>query len=138
MALVAEHAAMTGQNAWAFLLVGSASRVIRLLALDRVKESNTPPNAMAVIELESSRRLVWSCFLLDTQIGSGVDDNLNWRADAPQIALPCSEDAFTYGISPPGTELADLTLFPNLPEHYRTGLRSNIIYVMWLRSQSLR
>jgi hypothetical protein len=139
LVLLSEYAVMTRQNAWAFLLVGSAFRVIRLLRLDNIQSAETPQTSLDATELESSRRVVWACFLLDTQIGSGVDKNLNWRDDdAPPIPLPCAEEAFTYGSVPDSATEATIVSFPTLPRHSRINLRANIIYVMWLRSQALR
>ncbi|KAH8901653.1 hypothetical protein GQ53DRAFT_708009 [Thozetella sp. PMI_491] len=139
LVLLSEYAVMTRQNAWAFLLVGSAFRVIRLLRLDNAQGGEAPQNPLDATELESSRRVVWACFLLDSQIGSGVDKNLNWRDDdAPPIPLPCTEEAFTYGSLPDSSGEATIVSFPTLPPHRRVNLRANIIYVMWLRSQALR
>jgi hypothetical protein len=130
---------MTGQNAWAFLLIGNAFRVIRLLGLDSTRESEALKGVLDATELESARRLVWSCYLLDAQIGSGVDKNLSWRGDAPQIPLPCREEAFSSGSVPRDAyEEGDLILLNGLPKAHRMNLRANILYIMCLRSESLR
>lgn len=129
---------MTCRNVWAFLLVGSASRVTKLLELDVPKVVEPSLSALEVIELESSRRLLWACYLLDAQIGSGVDINLNWRDETPQIPLPFTEEAFASGKLPGPDETATLSSFASLPERVRDNLRANFVYLGWIRSQILR
>ncbi|KAI5464232.1 hypothetical protein BGZ63DRAFT_148513 [Mariannaea sp. PMI_226] len=138
MVLIAEYAAMSGRNAWGFLLVGSAARVLRLLELDVPKTMEPTLASPEAIEVESSRRLLWACYLLDAQIGSGVDKNLNWRDDVPQIPLPSPEEAFACGTISGPEETATLSSFTSLPERIRVNLRANLVYLGWLRSQILR
>lgn len=136
--MIAEHAAWTGQNAWSFLLAGAAFRVTRLLELDIAKDNKTTAGSAEAIEIETARRVLWACYLLDAQIGSGVDKNLNWREDAPLIRLPSNEEAFINGKLPQDDERATLTSFPSLPARFRANLRANHVYLGWVRSQILR
>ncbi len=104
----------------AFLLAGSAFRCHEAFELDVAKEADAYSSSPEAIEMESARRLLWACYMLDAQIGSGVDKNLNWRDDAPPICLPAPEEAFACGTLPGKEEMATLASFTSL----RSGFAS--------------
>ncbi|EGU86910.1 hypothetical protein FOXB_02575 [Fusarium oxysporum f. sp. conglutinans Fo5176] len=142
LVLLCEFALHTGQDALAFMLCGCCHSAARLLALDRpTPPSNSGEVSEDNILIEARRRVLWSCFILDSIVGSGVNENLRWRDGAPQIPLPSSDQSFLSQAS--NTE-APLFLprnsdsFPSGEELQRYNLRSNLIYLMSMRTRVLR
>ncbi|KAF5559017.1 regulator of drug sensitivity 1 [Fusarium mexicanum] len=106
LVLLCDFALQTGQDALAFMLCGCCHSIARLLALDRpVPSSNNGESPPDNILIESRRRVLWSCFILDSIVGSGVDENLRWRDGAPQISLPRSDQSFLSQVSNDETPL---------------------------------
>lgn len=139
MVLVCEYAMRTGQHALAFMLTASCYRMVRLLGLDseaRYTDLRTPRNAT---QAESECRLLWSCYTLDSFIGSGVDGNLHWKEDAPHMPMPCSESDFVSQIRRPAKTklyMINIVLDSNYPS--LADLRSNIIVLARFRTRVLR
>jgi hypothetical protein len=63
--------------------------MVQLLGLD--SETKTIDSAT---QLEIERRVLWSSYVLDSFLGSGVDGNLYWRDEAPRAPLPCPDSDF--------------------------------------------
>ncbi|KAF4470504.1 Alkaline phosphatase [Fusarium albosuccineum] len=83
MVLYSEYGLRIGDNAFVYMLVGSCTRMSRLLRLD-AEDPQPEPRPLSPKELtkrESLRRLMWSCYILDSFVGAGVDGNLSWVAD---------------------------------------------------------
>lgn len=130
----------TDDHALAFVIWGCAYQIMRLLSLDlsppeghRELEATINP-----IEKESQKRLLWSCFILDSFIGSGIDENLRWRGDVPAVSLPCSDHEFLEQRRPHTQGrlyLKDLNS-PSIFENF--DLRSHMIYLSSMRTQVLR
>ncbi|KAF4441418.1 Regulator of drug sensitivity 1 [Fusarium acutatum] len=140
--LLCDFALQTGQDALAFMLCGCCHSAARLLALDRsVPSSNNGESTPDGILTESRRRVLWSCFILDSIVGSGVNENLRWRDGAPQIPLPSSDQTFLSQISS-----AEVSLFlprrsddfPSSEDLQKYNLRSNLIYLMSMRTRVLK
>ena len=118
------------------MLSGCCHSVARLLALDRNIETT-----QGSIMVESRRRVFWSCFILDSIVGGGVNENLRWRDKAPRIPLPSSDQSF---LSQSTTQEATLLL----PIHFndnasvedlnKFNLRSNLVYLMTIRNRVLQ
>lgn len=51
-----------------------------------------------VTEAESRRRLMWSCYILDIIVGSGIDNFAMSSRIVPKIQLPCDNRSFTLQI----------------------------------------
>ncbi|KAF5970679.1 regulator of drug sensitivity 1 [Fusarium bulbicola] len=134
LVLLCDFALQTGQDALAFMLCGCCHSAARLLALDRpVPSSNNGESPPDNILTESRRRVLWSCFILDSIVGSGVDENLRWRDGAPQIPLPRSDQSFLSQVSNDETPLflpRGSEAFPSSEDLQRYNLRSNLIYLM--------
>lgn len=139
MVLVCEYAMRTGQHALTFMLTASCYRMVRLLGLDSQARYTDLGAMRTVSQAESECRLLWSCYTLDSFIGSGVDGNLHWKDDVPHVPMPCSESDFVSQTRRPIeaqlylTNIARNSNHPNLPD-----LRSNIIALARFRTQVLR
>lgn len=125
-----------GHNALAFMLVGYSYRMIRLLGLDVESRYLDSHISSDLSKAESEIRLVWSAYILDSIVGSGVDSNLNWHQEAPRIHLPCPENDFVS--QSPSQSSLTLDSFINSPLKARSNLRANVIYLTRLRSRVLR
>ncbi|KAI1023852.1 hypothetical protein LB504_005036 [Fusarium proliferatum] len=142
LVLLCDFALQTGQDALAFMLCGCCHSAARLLALDRpVPSSDNGESTPDGILTESRRRVLWSCFILDSIVGSGVNENLRWRDGAPQIPLPSSDQTFLSQ-----TPIAEVSMFlprrsddfPSSEDLQKYNLRSNLIYLMSMRTRVLR
>ncbi|QKD60317.2 uncharacterized protein FOBCDRAFT_244058 [Fusarium oxysporum Fo47] len=142
LVLLCEFALHTGQDALAFMLCGCCHSAARLLALDRpTPPSNSGEVSEDNILIEARRRVLWSCFILDSIVGSGVNENLRWRDGAPQIPLPSSDQSFLSQASDTEARLflpRNSDSFPSGEELQRYNLRSNLIYLMSMRTRVLR
>lgn len=142
LVLLCEFALHTGQDALAFMLCGCCHSAARLLALDRPTPlSNSGEVSEDNILTEARRRVLWSCFILDSIVGSGVNENLRWRDGAPQIPLPSSDQSFLSQASDTEAPLflpRNSDSFPSGEELQRYNLRSNLIYLMSMRTRVLR
>jgi hypothetical protein len=65
---------------------------MRLLGLDA--PSQAPGGEREDPEKEAAGRVVWSCYIVDVHLASGVDKNSSWRGDVPMNSLPCSDAEF--------------------------------------------
>ncbi|KAJ0142973.1 Methyltransferase psoC [Fusarium oxysporum f. sp. albedinis] len=142
LVLLCELALHTGQDALAFMLCGCCHSAARLLALDRpTPPSNSGEVSEDNILIEARRRVLWSCFILDSIVGSGVNENLRWRDGAPQIPLPSSDQSFlsqAWDTEAPLFLPRNSDSFPSGEELQRYNLRSNLIYLMSMRTRVLR
>ncbi len=123
------------------MLTGCCLRLAQLLRLDT--EANDAslagiPENLRVTERESRRRLMWSCYILDINVGSGVD-SLGSSKIPPKVHLPCPAQAFmlqmeynmesvTFNQDPHG-----FVKWPSL----NAGLEAFYIRVMYLRGEVL-
>lgn len=137
MVLVCEHGICTGNHGMVFQLIGCCFRLVRLLGLDTPRRSQSDASSEDRIQAEVERRLVWSCYILDNLVGSGVDGNLSWPT-CPRIPLPVGEHEFVSGSIPEQSQLATPLAFGDQLARTKLNLRSNIIYLLSLRTQVLR
>ncbi|KFX87420.1 hypothetical protein V490_08281 [Pseudogymnoascus sp. VKM F-3557] len=100
--LVYEHELRVGNYSGAFMISGAATRMLQALQINLeystdilcTKTSNTMPFCTR----ESRRRLMWSCYVADSWVGSGVDQ-LTLIADCDvKVQLPCHERNFIQQI----------------------------------------
>ncbi|KAJ5503751.1 hypothetical protein N7463_006625 [Penicillium fimorum] len=122
--LLHDYAVRLGNFANAFMLSGLTTRMTQALQINL--EYNTDilcqdtDNGLPVTAKESRRRLMWSCYIMDALVGSGVDQLMLMDERDIKIQLPCNERNFTQQI-PCLTE----TLYPGswlklLPEDIDT------------------
>ncbi|KAK5212766.1 hypothetical protein LTR99_003027 [Exophiala xenobiotica] len=133
MVLICEYCLRTGDNALAFVLWGICYQILRLLGLDS-------PSRMALdlTQREAERRVLWSCFILDSLIGSGVDENLHWHDEAPGVPLPCPDHMFVSQIAFTGHEVPAAVLFISPTGLRQLEIRSHVIYLAFVRTKVLR
>lgn len=138
MVLVCQYGVRTEDLGMVFQLIGCCYRLVRLLGLgeERLNLPTTSPDDNT--RIESERRLIWSCYILDNLIGAGVKDNHCWMA-CPSIPLPVSETDFVSRMLPSHNELPTIKAFSDDDTiTQRLNLRSHIIHLVSLRTQVLR
>ncbi|KAL7933105.1 hypothetical protein V8C35DRAFT_304933 [Trichoderma chlorosporum] len=139
MILICEHSISMDQHALAFVVFGCCVRIMRLLSLDSPKKVSASPGLAQMTQLETERRLLWSCYLLDSFLGGGVDGNLYWKDDFPCVPLPCSDANFIAQEQQYGDLNAPkLSTFEIFPDRSYLNLRSHTIYLVQLRTRVLR
>ncbi|KAI0145755.1 hypothetical protein F4776DRAFT_373660 [Hypoxylon sp. NC0597] len=138
MVLYSEYGLRIGDHSFVFMLSGCCYRMSRLLRLDIEPHRTYPMTSPTDITIqESQRRLLWSCYLLDSFIGSGVDSNLCWVDHAPSIRLPCKGPDFTNQLWTTPAYL-EIDKGRQLITDTEFDLRGQIIRVAYLRTQILR
>ncbi|KAL7810209.1 hypothetical protein V8C44DRAFT_332577 [Trichoderma aethiopicum] len=139
MVLICEHSVAMDRHALAFVVFGCCLRIMRLLSLDSPKKVSDAPGLAQMTRLETERRLLWSCYLLDSFLGGGVDGNLFWKDDFPCVPLPCSDASF-IAQEPYISDLnaPRLSTFEMFPDRSYLNLRSHTIYLVQLRTRVLR
>ncbi|OQE31169.1 hypothetical protein PENSTE_c001G04121 [Penicillium steckii] len=91
-----------GDFSKAFMLSGLITRMTQALQINL--EYNTDilcqndDNGLTVTEKESRRRLMWSCYVMDALVGSGVDQLTLVDEKDMKIQLPCNERNFVQQI----------------------------------------
>ncbi|KAJ5708823.1 hypothetical protein N7493_010157 [Penicillium malachiteum] len=145
--LLYEHDLRIGSYASAFILSSMTARMSQVLQLNLENSADvlcTKPEA-SPINTETRRRLMWSCYLLDSWVGSGVNQ-LTWLEDRDlKIQLPCHSHNFSLGISCI-TETMDhgkvLSFIPNdqvPPEPSQNmGIEAYFIRLVSIRKKVLR
>lgn len=126
------------QHALAFVVFGCCVRIMRLLSLDSPKKVPASPGLSQMTQLETERRLLWSCYILDSFLGGGVDGNLYWKDDFPCVPLPCSDANFVAQEQYPDFNAPKLSTFELFPDRSYLNLRSHTIYLVQLRTRVLR
>lgn len=136
MVLVCEFGMMSGDHTLAFQLLGCIHRLVKLMGLEDIDiESSDKPKD--ITWRECTRRLVWSSFLLDTMVASGIEDLESWRA-CPQIPLPVPEHDFVAQTTSASTQLPTVDAFLDDNESRLLPMRSHIIHLIRLRRSVLR
>ncbi|KAM0454348.1 hypothetical protein ACHAPV_008427 [Trichoderma viride] len=138
MVLICEYSIFMDQHALAFVIFGCCVRIMRLLGLDSPKKAAVPSGLAHMTRLETERRLLWSCYLMDSFLGGGVDGNLIWKDDFPCVPLPCSDASFVAQEQYADFEAPKLSAFELYPDRSYLNLRSHTIYLVQLRTRVLR
>ena len=142
--LLHDHEIRVGDYASAFVITGTITRMAQALQLnlEYSKEifHDEPHNGPTVCSKEARRRLMWSCYVLDTLIGSGVDQLTLFSEPDIKIQLPCNERNFVLQV-PCVTEMLQVGRF--LPfiatEHIPPRAIDNIgIVALYIRLMSVR
>lgn len=94
MLILCDYGLRQDRNAMVFIMISCAYRVIRLLSLDQQKSLDITATAADFQRRESEIRLVWACYFVDALVGTGVEKNLCWRNESPDIPLPGPEQNF--------------------------------------------
>jgi Fungal specific transcription factor domain len=97
--LLCEHFSRTSQHRLCFMLSAFVVRIAQSLLLDTeqddVLKSHSPEE---VTIAESRRRLMWSCYIVDLLMCSGVQRLMLWDPKNIKIQLPCQERNYSLQI----------------------------------------
>ena len=98
--LLQDYAIRMADWGTAFMLSGLIARMTQALQINLehstdilCQDTSLRPDASTK---ESRRRLMWSCYIADSLIGSGVDQLTLIREEDMKIPLPCSERNFLH------------------------------------------
>ncbi|KAK5455282.1 hypothetical protein LTS15_006002 [Exophiala xenobiotica] len=91
--------------------------------------------ALDLNQRDAERRMLWSCFILDSLIGSGVDENLHWHDEAPGVPLPRPDHMFVSQIAFMGYEVPAADLFISPTGLRQLDIRSQVIYLAFFRTE---
>lgn len=142
--LLHDHELRRGDYATAFMLTGIITRMAQALQLNLEYSTHLfrdePNNGPTVCSKEARRRLMWSCYIADTLIGSGVDQLTLFSENDIKIQLPCNERNFVLQV-PCVTEMLPKGQFLPfvMPEQIPPRVIDNIgIVALYIRLISLR
>lgn len=142
--LLHDYAVRMGNFANAFMLSGITTRMTQALQINL--EYNTDilchdtEEGLSVTEKESRRRLMWSCYIMDALVGSGVDQLTLMEERDIKIQLPCNERNFIQQVPCLTETLAPGSWLKILPGHVETDtLLPNMgIMAYFIRHISIR
>lgn len=142
--LLHDHELRIGNYASAFMLTGTITRMAQGLQLNLEYSTDLfndePNNGPTVCSKEARRRLMWSCYISDALIGSGVDQLTLFHEPDFKIQLPCNERNFVLQV-PCVTEMLSVGQFLPFvaPENIPPRVIDNIgIVALYIRLISLR
>lgn len=128
--LVVYYKLHTGQLSSAFMLLGIAARFAFALRL------NYEDTSLCFLAQESRRRLMWSIYVLDSQISGGLKEFTVCPFETiSSIQLPCREEDFE--LDNPQTT-GSLKSISDLPSPSQVGLLTHYIRIMNIRDRILR
>jgi hypothetical protein len=100
--LLHDYAIRMGNFPSAFMLCGVATRMSQALQINLEYSTDilceNPEGSPSASAKESRRRLMWSCYITDTFVGSGVDQLTLLDERAINLQLPCNERSFLQQI----------------------------------------
>jgi hypothetical protein len=112
-----------GNYALAFMLSAVTARMSQALQINLeystdvlCREAGRGPSGTLK---ESRRRLMWSCYVADSLVGSGVDQLTLINEDDIKIQLPCNERSFVQQIICVTETLRDRRTLPFIPPELR-------------------
>ncbi|UNI18320.1 hypothetical protein JDV02_004594 [Purpureocillium takamizusanense] len=140
--LLHEHELRIGNYAAAFMITGLAVRFAQGLQLNveqQVVHARVSPAKVMPSLYESCRRVMWSVYVMDSWVGSGVDELTMLDDKNINIQLPAPESDFVL-------ETPRATLLPQLPSggSFRTtrsgelDLEAHFVVMVGLRKRILR
>ncbi|KAJ5234742.1 uncharacterized protein N7469_003910 [Penicillium citrinum] len=98
--LLYDHDLRIGSYASAFMLSGMTARMSQALQLNLESSADVlclKPDTSPIVN-EARRRLMWSCYVMDSWVGSGVNQLTLLEDRDVKIQLPCHSHNFTLGI----------------------------------------
>ncbi|KAL2833694.1 hypothetical protein BDW59DRAFT_168788 [Aspergillus cavernicola] len=143
-----DYALRVGNFAQAFMLGGLTARMAQALQINLEYSTDVlcqdPGHNPSVSAREARRRLMWSCFVTDALLGSGVDQLMLIEERDIKIQLPCNERRFLQE-SPCITRTLDGTPLGFLPPEVipadpdeNMGVMAYFIQHIQIRKQVLR
>lgn len=147
--LLHDYQLRVGNYLAAFMLSGIAARMVQVLQInlefstDILCSRSTPP--IDATMRESRRRLMWSCFTMDSWVGSGVDQLTLLDERDIKVQLPCNERCFLQQIPCITETMANGQVLRFLPKESipanptdNMGLVAYFIRISELRKKVLR
>ncbi|CAI7596646.1 unnamed protein product [Penicillium bialowiezense] len=106
--LLYDHDLRVGSYASAFILSGITARISQALQLNLESSADIlcDSKSTSPITNESKRRMMWSCYVMDSWVGSGVNQLTLLEDKDLKIQLPCHSHNFSLG-TPCITETLD-------------------------------
>ncbi|PWW78103.1 hypothetical protein C7212DRAFT_183808 [Tuber magnatum] len=99
LVLLCEHHSRTQQSRECFMLSAFLIRAAQALDLDMGQEdAPKTQDPDAITECEARRRLMWSCYIIDLLLCSGVKRLMLWDPMNIKAQLPCQERNYTLQI----------------------------------------
>ncbi|KAJ5103173.1 hypothetical protein N7532_003702 [Penicillium argentinense] len=98
--LLYDHDLRIGSYASAFMLSGMTARMSQALQLNLESSADvlcSKPDSSPIVN-EARRRLMWSCYVMDSWVGSGVNQLTLLEDRDVKIQLPCHSHNFILGI----------------------------------------
>ncbi|KAJ5823869.1 hypothetical protein N7447_006209 [Penicillium robsamsonii] len=146
--LLYDHDLRIGSYASAFILSGVTARISQALQLNLESSADvlcTQSDSTCPISNESKRRLMWSCYVMDSWVGSGVNQLTLLEDKDLKIQLPCHSHNFSLG-TPCITEVLDegkvLGFIPREHSHFQPaqnmGIEAYFIRLVSIRKRVLR
>lgn len=123
-------------NAW--FLSGLAIRLAHGLQLNLEISDDA---RLPVIPRELRRRLLWSCFVMESMIEAGRTPLSGLDVSSIEVKLPCDERSFQLGIEtdmPTLDSLLDINTIGNLTPQSRPGISAFLVQLAGLRRDILR
>ena len=124
------------------MLAGCCFRMAQLL---RLNSEQTTGGASKIDETvhatprECRRRLMWSCYILDVMVGSGVETIMMSYNDPPKIRLPCHNANFVNQMLNETSNWLSAEGSPTISMGLgNLGLEAAIVCITLLRSKVLR
>lgn len=142
--LLQDYAIRMADWGTAFMLSGLIARMTQALQINLEHSTDVlcqdPSLRPDACTKESRRRLMWSCYIADSLIGSGVDQLTLIREEDMKIQLPCSERNFLHQTSCITELLHSNTTLPFVPSRQlSSGPGDNLgIRAHYLRHISIR
>ncbi|TVY89536.1 putative transcriptional regulatory protein [Lachnellula willkommii] len=147
--LLEDYYIRVGDYMAAFMLSGTAARMVQGLQINLESStdilcSESKP-LLGATARESRRRLMWSCFVMDSWVGSGVDQLTLLDESNIKVQLPCNERSFLQQIPCITETMAKGQILEFLPEDSKPvdpaanmGLIAYFIRISELRKKVLR
>jgi len=146
--LLYDHDLRVGSYASAFILSGITSRISQALQLNLESSADVlcaDSDSKCPITNESKRRLMWSCYVMDSWVGSGVNQLTLLEDKDLKIQLPCNSYNFSLG-TPCITEILEegkiLGFIPReqiyLQPAQNMGIEAYFIRLVSIRKRVLR
>ncbi|KAJ5684534.1 uncharacterized protein N7477_000879 [Penicillium maclennaniae] len=98
--LLHDHDLRIGSYASAFILSGITARMSQALQLNLEKSADVlcAKSESSSIDNEARRRSMWSCYVMDSWVGSGVNQLTLLEDRDLKIQLPCHSHNFSLGV----------------------------------------
>ncbi|CEJ81055.1 hypothetical protein VHEMI01206 [[Torrubiella] hemipterigena] len=133
--LLHEHELRVGNYVSAFMLTGLAVRLSQALGLnvDKQDEHSLKPPCF----YESCRRTMWSTFILDAWVGSGVDELTMLHERNIHVPLPMAETDFIMEMEP-SSQVHTSQYWQSLEQSQHLDLEAQFVLLLTLRKAVLR